>query len=282
MPGTAWQKAWSRPAGSTTGRSAAAKTTPLVPTLIATTPGAISTDSHAVCGLVAATRHHGSTRTEAGERSSFIGNDAGHVGALERRWQPLHRDVQNTGHFCRPIASGEVEEDRARAPGTIAGVRVGEPESNVVLWQQDVGHTSKHVRFVVAHPQDLGSGESGQGVVARDGDELLLTDTFPNLVTLRLCSLIVPQDRGAKDLPRVVEEHQSMHLAGETNPCHSVPFNSGLCQCVADGDHGGIPPEVWRLLRPERPRRFEVVFRPPDGDNCPLIVHQQRLGSGCR
>ena len=53
-PGTAWQNAWTRPAGSNSGRSVVAKTTPDVPSDSATTPGVDRADADRVRRLVAA------------------------------------------------------------------------------------------------------------------------------------------------------------------------------------------------------------------------------------
>ena len=65
-PGTAWQNAWTRPAGSNSGPSVVANTTPEVPSDSATRPGTTAPDPDRVGRLVAAARHHRRPGAQAG------------------------------------------------------------------------------------------------------------------------------------------------------------------------------------------------------------------------
>ena len=68
VPGTAWQKACSRPSGSTAGPAVGAKTTPDVPSESAAMPGHDRSEPDRVGGLVAAAADDRRARREPGRR----------------------------------------------------------------------------------------------------------------------------------------------------------------------------------------------------------------------
>ena len=115
----------------------------------------------------------------------------------------------------RPVARGEVEQDRAGAVGLVDGVLAGQAQPQVVLGQQDVGGPRPHVGLVVADPDELRGGEAGQGVVAGDRDQPLRPDRGADRVALGRGPLVVPEDRRPEHAVGVVEQHQPVHLAGQ-------------------------------------------------------------------
>ena len=211
-PGTAWQKAWTRPSGlverpigggeddartsRARGPSSPAPTTPTPTALAAWSPPPATT------GVPA-------RRPVAAAASALT--DAGDLGPLERRRQPARGiDPSARQHLGRPVARGEVEQDRARAIGLVDRVLAGQPQADVVLGQQDVGRPAPDVGLVVADPHELGRGEAGQGVVAGDLDEPLGPDRRPDRVALGGGALVVPQDRRPED---------AVGASSSTSPC---------------------------------------------------------------
>ena len=124
---------------------------------------------------------------------------AGHLRPLERRRHPRGVDAQRVEHHRRPVAGGEVEQQRPGAVGLVERVSAGQPVADVVLGQQHVGDAGPDLRLVLANPDQLGGGEPGQRVVAGDLDEPLRADGRADLVALGGRALVVPQDRRPQD-----------------------------------------------------------------------------------
>ncbi len=84
----------------------------------------------------------------------------------------------------RPVAGGQVEQERPGAVGLVQGVVAGQPEAEVVLGQEDVGDPPPDVGLVVADPDQLRGREPGQRVVAGDGDQPLRSERPPDRIAL--------------------------------------------------------------------------------------------------
>ena len=123
-------------------------------------------------------------------------------------------------------------------------------ETDEVLGQQDVAHLRIHFRFILGHPQDLGGGESGQCDIPADGDEFLTAEALMDLVALCLGALVVPQDRRAQHLPGLIQQHQPVHLAGQTHRPDALRCRAGFLDDCADGFLCAIPPQVRVLFTP--------------------------------
>ena len=94
-PGTAWQKAWTRPRGLVrAAASVVAKTTPDVPSDSATRARRDRADADGVRGLVAAAGHDRRAGAQAGRRRGVGGDRAGDLRPLERRRQPRRVDPE--------------------------------------------------------------------------------------------------------------------------------------------------------------------------------------------
>ena len=109
--------------------------------------------------------------------------------------------------------SFKVKEQRARPTGAIDGVVAGQVVANIILGQQDVARLGIDLRLVFLHPQDLGRGETGQGVVAGDLDQVFFAQPAADLVALRAGALVVPEHGRAQDRAVLVQQHQAVHLA---------------------------------------------------------------------
>ena len=214
-PGTAWQKAWTRPCASNSGRSVVAKTTPDVPSDRATTPGSTAPTPTAFAAWSPPPATTGVPARRPVAADAADGDHARHLRALVRRRHPGRVDRERGEDLGGPVARGEVEEHGPRTVGLVHGVLTGQPKPDVVLRQQDVRDPLPHVGLVIANPDELGRGEAGQGIVAGDRDEPLWPDRLPDQVALGGGPLVVPEDRGTEDLVRPVEEDGAVHLAGQ-------------------------------------------------------------------
>ncbi len=133
------------------------------------------------------------------------------------------------------------------------------------------------LRLVVADPDQLGSSEAGQGIVAGDLDEPLGADRVPDDLALSGRALVVPQDRRPEHGVGCVEQDGAVHLAGQANCGDRRPVNSGALERLADGQHGTVPPKLWILLRPTRARDLVAVLGDSDSGYRAVAVEQDRL-----
>ena len=135
--------------------------------------GAGLDDAHAdgAGTLIAGAGGYGSACGEAGGGGSG-GADAGaDFGAFEEAGEPGHGDAGGFGDFGGPAAVGDVEQQGAGGLLHVDGELAGEAEADVVLGAEDVGDAGEDFRLVVAHPEELGEGEVGQGGIAGELDE---------------------------------------------------------------------------------------------------------------
>ena len=133
VPGTAWQKAWRRPCGSKSGCFVDAKTTPDVPRVSDTTPGstAPAPTAPAAWSPPPATTGVPARRPVAAAASAVtvpVTSGPSKVGGSQAR-----RDLEPVEDVARPVARGQVEEQRARAVGLVHGGNAREPQPDVVL-----------------------------------------------------------------------------------------------------------------------------------------------------
>ena len=198
-PGTAWQKAWTRPRGSYRGRSVAAKTTPDVPERQRHRPRRDDADADRIGRLVAAAGDDRGAGTQPGGGGGLGRDHAGHLGSFAGRRQPGRIDPERGDDLARPVAGRQVEQQRPGAVRLVEHVVAGQPEPQVVLGKQDMGDPPPDVRFVVPHPDELRRGEPGECVVAGDRDEPLRPDRRTDRIALGRGALVVPQDRRAED-----------------------------------------------------------------------------------
>ena len=270
------------PRGSWIGRSVAANTTPDVPSERAIDARVHDPDADRVRGLVAATGDHGRPDTQTRRRGRRRAHRARHLGTLVRPRHPRRVDAERREHLRRPVPRGEVEEQRAGAVGLVERVLTGQSQADVVLGEQDVRDAAPDVRLVVAHPHELRRREAGQRVVAGDLDESLGPDGLADRVARRGGPLVVPQDGRAQDVVGRVEEHGAVHLAGQADRDDVVARDARRGQDRPDRRDGAVPPEVRRLLAPERSRDLEPVLGDTDAADRPGIVDQDGLGRGGR
>ncbi len=235
-------------------------------------------DADSVRRLVAASSDDGGSHTEARGLRRSIGHGAGDLGPLECGRQPGVIDLEGGKEIVRPVARGEIEKDRARPIGLVHRESAREPESNVVLGQQDVGDLPPRLRLVVADPDDLRGGEPGERVVAGDPDQPLAPHHTADQVAFGGRPLVVPEDRRPEHLPGRVEQHQAVHLARQADCLHVRARCPGRHERLPDRRAGGIPPQGGVLLAPEWPRPRDTVLGDADRSDRPRRVDQDSLG----
>jgi hypothetical protein len=102
------------------------------------------------------------------------------------------RNLQRGEYLRRPIALGEIEEDRSRAVGFVDAECACHFVAYIILGQKDMARVFPNFGFVFLHPQDFRRSEICQRVVARDADQVPPSEFEADGVTLRSSALVVP------------------------------------------------------------------------------------------
>ena len=69
--------------------------------------------------------------------------------------------------------------------------------------------------LLVAHPKQLGRGESLESGIAHQPTQARLADTVGYEAALGGGTNVVPQDRGPERCVRIAEDYRTVHLAGQ-------------------------------------------------------------------
>ena len=183
-------------------------------------------------------------------------------------------------HLRRPVARGEVEQQRAGAIGLVHRVLAGQPEPHVVLGQQHVGDARPDVRLVVADPDQLGRGEPGQRVVAGDLDQPL----GPTAARISSHSAAVRWSfhriAGRRTCVGRVEQHERRASGRSARP-PSTSSPSTPAAASAAPDRGRRAPShhsVRVLLAPQRVRLSKPYSAVPIAGDRARLVDEDRLG----
>jgi hypothetical protein len=119
-------------------------------------------------------------------------------GFIEARQQRLV-DLQQLQQLVGPRAVRHVEQQHAAGVAHFRRVLAGHAEADVILGQEDVLRLLVDLRLVLAHPQDLGSGEPGEGGVRHQLDQRLAPAGLEfDLGALLGRPLVVPQQGRAE------------------------------------------------------------------------------------
>jgi len=97
----------------------------------------------------------------------------------------------------------------------------GQPETQVVLREQDLRDPGKDLRLVIPDPDELRRGEARKDDIAGD-----LAEARIGIERRRLPvgARIVPQDAGPQDLVVPVEQCGAMHLPRKAEALHRAEF----------------------------------------------------------
>ena len=132
--------------------------------------------------------------------------------------------------------------------------------------------------LMLLDPEDLRRSESRQGIVAGNLDQIFATDARANLVAFIAATLIVPEDRGPEDLSFIVEQDESVHLAGQANRLDG--FAGGTGERADDAVQSGVPPLARILFGPKRVGREKVKWSCGAAHDAPVAIDEQRFGAG--
>src|ERR1700761_1541678 len=107
---------------------------------------------------------------------------------------------------------------------------------------------------MIAHPEQLGEREIGQGWIAGQLDQVFASQLGMQPVALRAGPLVAPDERWPQHAALCVQHDRAMHLTGETDPSDLCGGHTAGGEYLADGSLRGPPPVFGVLLRPSRLR----------------------------
>ena len=104
-----------------------------------------------------------------------------------------------------------------------------------------------------------------------------LADEFVDRIDLSLTALIAPDQCGANDLIRRVEQNQSVHLTGEPDATNILARSAGRRKNSTNRKLCRVPPVLRTLFGPERTFHPHVFVRGGERvTHLPALVHEQR------
>ena len=166
--------------------------------------------------------------------------------------KPVRIKIQGRHQLRRPAALDHVKKRRSRSIRDVRGEFSSETKSDVVLWQKHLADFRVNFRFVGAHPHELRRRKARQRRVTGNLDQAIIPDTPRNPVGFGLAALITPDNRGPENLVVLAQQHQPMHLPGQSDSPYLLRFGRGALQQLADCQLRGTPPILWILLCPLR------------------------------
>ena len=171
-PGTAWQNAWTRPCGSKSGARVAAKITPDVPSDRATVPSPTAPTPTAFAAWSPPPATTGVPARRPGGGRGGRRDRPGDAGPSKRRRKPRPIELEGVEHLRRPVAGGEVEEERPGAVGLVHRVGRRSGGGGRSPWAAARARCGAHVSGSWSpDPEQLRRREAGDRVVAGDLDE---------------------------------------------------------------------------------------------------------------
>ena len=180
-------------------------------------------------------------------------------------------------HLERPGPVDDVEYGSTRGVRYLACKLARQREADVVFRKKHFSDAFKMLRLMVAHPEKLRQGEACKHGVGREFQHLFLAHGGIDEIDLGLTALIAP-DEGRTDDPMCsVEDHQAVHLPGESHAAHLVARYSSLRERTANRLDRGFGPVLRTLLGPQRMLHAHLFMGSGDGrDLLTVPVDEER------
>ena len=134
-------------------------------------------------------------------------------------------------------------------------------------------------RLMIAHPENFRGGEARQRGIGGDLDQPLRAHALGDLVALRLCALIAPNDGGAQHLALLVQHDQTVHLARNAQRNDLRRVHGAFAQHRADGGDRRVPPIGRILLRPAVLRLIHRILHRGGGHDRAALIEQDGFGA---
>src|SRR5581483_1133158 len=141
-----------------------------------------------------------------------------------------------------PAALSHIEEQSTGGIGNVNATFASQAEANVVLRQEHGAHMLPDFGLVLAHPQQLGKGESGQCWIGGELNQSPSADSLGNFPALFSGALITPDDGRAQYFVFFIEQDCTVHLAGEADSGDRIRLQTGLRERRLDCLAGCSPP----------------------------------------
>ncbi len=178
----------------------------------------------------------------------------------------------------RPLARARIQPGGAGGVRHFRDVLARQPQAQIILRQQHLGHLGKNLRLVVLHPDELRRGEAWKDDIAGD---LAKARVRIELRSFGVGARIVPQDRRAKNVATRIDQRRAMHLAGEADALDRRKLGRKFRLQPGDRRFGRLDPVGWILLRPAVMRTRNIQRAIGRTDDRLIAIDQQRLDAGC-
>src|SRR5215510_6945359 len=109
-------------------------------------------------------------------------------------WKQAFIKLHCREHLFRPGTSGNIEQQSSGSISDIGRFVSAESQSNVVFRQKDATHCPPQFRLAIADPKHLWQRKTGESRIAGQLNKPLGADLVGKRFTLRVGSLIAPDD----------------------------------------------------------------------------------------
>lgn len=180
--------------------------------------------------------------------------------------------------FANPGAAADVEVGGAGAVAVFGAELAGEVEVEVFVRQKDVADAGEVLGFILLKPEEFGDGVAGE----RDDAEapepgIAAAEAFEEFAILRRGFGIVPQLGGADDLHRLIEDDETMLLAGDADGCDGTAWM--ICQSGGDGGLQCVDPPLRLLFACAGGPLDECVLRVAAAEDGAVCLKQEGFGA---
>ncbi len=146
------------------------------------------------CGAISCPADHDAVGAQAefvGRRSREL---AGHLFRFVAFGEEARVEFELGKQRLRPVALGDIQEQHAAGIAHVGGEIAGEPPPHVVLRQQHLRGLREIARLMIAEPENLRSGETGERRIGHELNQIASpTDALLHFGTFGGRALIVPQ-----------------------------------------------------------------------------------------
>ena len=211
--------------------------------------------------LIAAATNHRRTGFEPGLLRGLRSNLAGDVARFVNRGQDFAIQLERFHHFERPASLDDIEQRGTGGIGNIAREIAGELKADVIFRQQHFPDALKIGRLIVADPQQLRQREAGEHGIGGVAQHRFFAHSAVDEIHLWLAALIAPDERRPDHPMRRIQNHQPVHLPGQSHAADILARDFGFCKYAADGLPRGIPPILRPLLGPQRMQHEDILMQ---------------------
>ena len=251
-----------------------------------TDSGKSSTVFHNTCTnscrcIITSAAYNDGTFFQSCQSSCFCGDSTCYFRTFIYFCKHCRINVQFFQYFLRPAAIRHIQQTHTGSIRYFCRKYITKLITDIVFRQQNVACFCINFRFVFSYPKDFTSSKTCQCRVGCDFDvAFFAAHQSMDFFTFHSSSLVTPKDGGTKHFALFIQQHQRMHLTGQTNATNFSCVNAALCKNSADAVYNSFPPICRILFCPAVFGLCHRIFPCIGGNPMTCFVKKHRFGTG--